>query len=454
MSISSPIPSLLREGKQTAWLALPLVVGQLSHMLMGVVDTVMIGRVGVTELAASAFANTLIYIPMMVGIGMSMAVSIRVSQARGAKTPPVARAALRHGLQITAVLGLLTLLVATVVVPFLGVFRQPEEVLREMPQYFLLLAASMIPAMMSMAVKNHADAMNRPWPVFWITFGSVALNAVLNWVFIFGKLGVPAMGLEGAGVATLLARSVGFIGLIVWCVKGRELREWVPLRWFKAPDWVEVRDLLQVGFPASMQLLAEVGGFVAAALIIGTLGETPLASHQVAITCAGTVFMIPLGISMALTVRMGEAWGAEEFVRMRPILISGASLALGFTCLSASAFLYFNVEIASWFVADPETRKVAAGLLLIAAAFQLSDMIQIISVGSLRGLNDVKVPAWIAVFAYWSTVPFGWYLAIPRGMGVNGMWWGLTTGLTLAAIALGVRVWRKTGISRTDTGSP
>ncbi|MEM1083967.1 MAG: MATE family efflux transporter [Verrucomicrobiota bacterium] len=444
MSHSSSSQSLLREGRKTAWLALPLVVGQLSHMLMGVVDTVMIGRVGVTELAASAFANTLIYIPMMVGIGMSMAVSIRVSQARGAKNPPAARAALRHGLQITVVLGVLTLAVATLSVPSLGVFRQPDEVLEAMPGYFRLLAASMIPAMMSMAVKNHADAMNRPWPVFWITFGSVLLNALLNWVFIFGKLGAPAMGLEGAGVATVLARSVGFAGLIVWCVMGRELREWVPLRWFRAPDWAAVRDLLQVGSPASLQLLAEVGAFVAAALFIGTMGETALAAHQVAITCAGTVFMVPLGISMALTVRVGEAWGADDPGRLRPIVISGAALALAFTFISASTFLLFNDLIAGWFVTDPVAREVAAGLLLIAAAFQLSDMFQIISVGSLRGMSDVKVPAWIAVFAYWSTIPFGWYLAKRLGYGVDGMWWGITTGLTIAAIALGIRVWRKT----------
>ncbi|MGB6221718.1 MATE family efflux transporter [Haloferula sp.] len=454
MNRLSPFQSLLREGKQTGRLALPLVVGQLSHMLMGVVDTVMIGRVGVTELAASAFANTLIYIPMMIGIGMTMAVSIRVSQARGAQNPQAARAALRHGLQIALALGLITVVAAFVSVPYLRIFRQPQEVLAEMPNYFLWLSLSMIPAMMSMAVKNHADAMNRPWPVFWITLGSVLLNAGFNWIFIFGNLGAPAMGLDGAGVATLLARSFGFVGLIVWCVKGQELREWVPLRWFRAPNWAEVKDLVQVGFPASVHLLAEVGGFVAAALIIGTLGETALASHQVAITCAGTAFMVPLGISMALTVRMGEAFGAKNFEELRPIYISGVSLAMIFTCFSASAFLFFNQEIAAWFVSDPETRKVAAGLLLIGAAFQLSDMLQIVSVGSLRGLNDVKIPAFIAVCAFWSTVPLGWYLAIPRGMGVSGMWWGITSGLTLAAIALSVRVWRKTAFSQTYKASP
>jgi MATE family multidrug resistance protein len=448
---------MLREGRQTVLLALPLVVGQLSQMLMGVVDTLMIGRVGVTELAASAFSNSLIYLPMMFGIGMSIAVSIRVSQARGAKDPAAARAALRHGLQITSVIGLLTLGGAALLVPFLWIFQQPASVLEVAPGYFLLVSASMIPAMASMAVKNHADAMNRPWPVFRITFGSVLLNGFFNWILIFGNLGAPAMGLEGAGVATLLARTLAFFGMIWWCVKSPDLREWVPFRWFRLPDWAEVKDLVKLGFPASMQLLSEVSAFVFAALLIGTIGEAALASHQVAITCAATVFMLPLGISMAQTVRMGEVWGAREPERMRPILISGWLLGLSCMVFSISGFLIFRNEIAGWFLVDPGTRKMAASLLVVGAAFQFSDSMQIIAGGSLRGLDDVKTPAWIAFCAYWLiAIPVGWLLAFRADWGVEGVWWGITLGLTLTALALGYRAWRKTGpeLSRTCRASP
>ncbi|MFC7337939.1 MATE family efflux transporter [Haloferula chungangensis] len=447
MNRSSSSQSLLREGKQTLMLAVPLIVGQVSQMLMGVVDTLMIGRVGVTELAASAFSNNLIYVPMMFGIGMSIVVSIRVSQARGKGDPAAARAALRHGLQISAVLGLLTLLGAWLLLPHLWIFRQVPEVLDVCPNYFLLVAGSMVPAMMAMAVKNHADAMNRPWPVFWITLGSVLLNAGLNWVFIFGKLGAPAMGLDGAGVATLLARTAGVVGLIWWSLKFSGLREWVPYHWFKSPDWKAVREFIRVGIPASMQLLAEVSAFVFAGIFIGTLGEDALAAHQVAISYAATVFMVPLGISMAMTVRVGEVSGSGERTRLRSIIASGWMIGVCFAILSVSVTLLFNDQIAGWFVEDPEVTKVAAGLLLIGAAFQFSDSFQVISVGSLRGLDDVKVPAWMAFCAYWLfAIPLGWTLAIPKGWGVNGMWWGLTLGLTLTAVALGVRVWRKTRI--------
>ena len=185
--MSSYFTTLFGESRVTIRLAIPLIIGQLGQMLISVSDTLMLGWLGVTELAACSFASTLIYLPMMFGIGMSMAVSIRVSQARGANDPAAARAALRHGLYITLAMGVLTVLAALAIRPFFGIFRQDPEVIAIVPDFLLILAASMIPAMGSMAVKNHADAMNRPWPVFWISLGAVGLNVLLNWMFIFGK---------------------------------------------------------------------------------------------------------------------------------------------------------------------------------------------------------------------------------------------------------------------------
>lgn len=438
-------PTLFAEGRSTIRLAVPLIIGQLGQMLISLSDTLMLGWLGVTPLAACSFANTLIYLPMMFGIGMSMAVSIRVSQARGANDPAAARAALRHGLHITIALGLLTLAGTLALLPFLGLFRQDPRVIAIVPDFLLLIAASMIPAMASMAVKNHADAMNRPWPVFWISIGGVALNVVLNWLLIFGKLGAPELGLEGAAVATLIARTASLVGMILWCRNDAALREWVPIRWLRAPDWAGVKDLLRTGFPASMQLLAEVSAFVAATLIIGNMGEAALASHQVAIQCAATVFMVPLGISMALTVRIGEAFGARNFASMRPIVLSGWGIGMACMLVSASSFILLNDELAGLFIDDPAVRRVAAALLIVAGAFQFCDSMQIIAAGALRGLDDVKTPAWLALGAYWVvSIPVGWVLAYPAGLGVTGMWWGITLGLTITAILLGRRIWRKT----------
>jgi MATE family multidrug resistance protein len=443
--MSSYFTTLFGESRLTIRLAIPLIIGQLGQMLISLSDTLMLGWLGVTELAACSFASTLIYLPMMFGIGMSMAVSIRVSQARGANDPAAARAALRHGLYITLAMGVLTVLAALAIRPFFGIFQQDPDVIAIVPNFLLILAASMIPAMGSMAVKNHADAMNRPWPVFWISLAAVGLNVLLNWMFIFGKWGAPHLGFEGAAVATLIARTASLIGMIAWCRGDAALKEWVPKRWLRLPDWDAVRDLLRTGFPASMQLVAEVSAFMMATFIIGSMGKDELASHQVAIQCAATIFMIPLGISMALTVRIGEAFGAKRHASLRPIVTSGWMMGLSFALLSVTAFSLFNREIAGLFIKDPNVLRMAASLLVVAGFFQFSDTMQIIAAGALRGLDDVRVPAWLSFGAYWVvSIPLGYVLAYPLGFGVTGMWWGITLGLTITAVLLGRRIWRKT----------
>jgi MATE family multidrug resistance protein len=375
-------------------------------------------------------------------------VSIRVSQARGANDPAAARAALRHGLYITLALGLLTVIAALALRPFFWIFRQDPEVVAIVPDFLLILAASMIPAMGSMAVKNHADAMNRPWPVFWISISGVALNVLLNWMFIFGKWGAPHLGFEGAAVATLIARTAVLAGMIIWCRGDRALKEWVPKRWLRLPDWAAMKDLLRTGFPASMQLLAEVSAFVMATFIIGNMGKAALASHQIAIQCAATIFMVPLGVSMALTVRIGEAFGAKNFRAMRPIVASGWAMGLAFSVVSASAFAFLNRELAGLFVKEADVLAMAASLLVVAGFFQFSDTMQIIAAGALRGLDDVHGPAWIAFGAYWVvSIPLGYVLAHPLQFGVTGMWWGITAGLTITAVLLGRRIWRKTPVA-------
>ena len=426
-------------------LALPLIVGQLGQMLIGLSDTLMVGWLGVTELAASSFANTLVMVPMMIGIGMSMAVSIRVSQARGAQEPDAARAALRHGLYLNGAVGLLGLVAAFAMLPFLGCFHQDAKAVAIMPGFYLYIAASMVPGIASMAVKAHADAMNRPWPMFWISLGGVGLDIFFNWVLIFGHLGAPAMGLSGAGLSTLIARTVTLAVMIYCSRRDPLLREWAPRRWLRRPDMAAVRDLIRSGFPSAMHLLAEVSAFMAATLLIGTIGDAALAAHQVAIQCAATIFMVPLGLSMALTVRMGAAFGAKNFAGMRPILASGWLLGIAFTLISASCFVIFSHELAASFIHDPRVQEMAAALILVAAAFQFSDAMQIVSAGALRGIDDVKGPAWIAFGAYWVvSIPLGWMLAFPGRWGVTGMWWGITAGLTLTALALGWRIWRRT----------
>lgn len=427
-------------------LALPLVAGQVSQMLIGVADTVMIGRLGVIPLAAGTLAMTLIHVPLIISVGVLVSVSIRVSQARGAGDIAGGRAAVRNGLYLALVLGVLAVGAGFLCQPALVLLGQDAGVAEAAETYFLIVMASLVPGLACMVFKNFADAMNRPWGAFWILLGDVGLNVVLNWVLIYGNLGAPALGLEGAGWATLIARVVGVVALFGWIAWWGDFGEWVPRRWLRAPDWVAMRSLLRVGLPTSAQLLAEVGAFVMAMVMIGWISAEALAAHQIAITCAATTFMIPLGISMALTVRMGEAWGAGEVARLRPIVTGGLVLGAGVMMASAVTFVLAGRTIAGWFIPDATVIGIAANLFVLAGIFQISDGIQIVAAGCLRGINDVRIPAWIALAAYWVlALPVGAWLAFGWGMGAVGIWLGLTLGLAIAAVWMGTRVWRMSG---------
>lgn len=435
---------MLSELKATLRLAFPLMAGQIGQMLMGVVDTVMLGRLGATELAASSFANIIVWVPLVFGIGLMTCVSMRVAQARGAGNRESAAEALRHGLWIGVAAGALLTAVLLGLMPWLDRFGQPPDVVAAVPAIYLPVALSVLPALAAMALKNFADAMERPWPAFWISLGGVALNAFLNWVMIFGHLGCPALGLAGAGWATALARSATFIALMAWVAGAPAFHGWRPARWAAAPTAALISRLLTLGTPVSLGLLTEVVAFNLAGLMAGWINTTSLAAHQIALTCASFTFMAPLGLSMAATVRVGACHGARDSDRLRAIAF-GAIWAGGvLMAVSAAVFLLFGRSISGWFIDDPAVRTLAARLLVIAGLFQIFDGLQVTAAGVLRGLHDVRVPAALSFVAYWVlALPLAWLTAFPLGWRAEGIWTGLAFGLGVVSFLLVQRVRRR-----------
>jgi MATE family multidrug resistance protein len=422
------------------------MIGQLSQMLLGVADTVMIGRLGVTEMAALTFANSLFHVPFVFGIGVLTAVSVFTSNSRGSNDSSAARGSCRHGLYLATALGVLLFVLSWLISMRLDWFGQPPEVAARTTGFFLILMASTIPGLASIALKNHADALNRPWPPFWIFLGGVALNIALNWVMIYGKLGCPALGLEGAAWATLISRTAILLAMMVWLVRTADLQKWIPQRWLRAPDLQNIKQLLSIGMPTSIQMLCEVSAFSMAGLMMGRISPNAMAAHQIAITLAATAFMIPLGLSMALTVRIGEARGAGERYRLRLIAVSGWLLGAGFSLLAATVFLAFGKQLAALFIQDPEVIGLTAALLAIVGVFQLFDSLQVASSGMLRGLQDARVPAVIGFISYWIIgLPLSAGLAFGQHLGARGVWWGLAAGLFVACVTLGPRLWNQTG---------
>lgn len=438
------------EARATLMLALPLIAGQVGQMLMGVADTVMIGRVGVVPLAASTFANTLLMVPFLFGIGLLTSISVKVSQGRGRKQGDEVKGALRHGTWLALGYGVLVWILLTALLPLLGYFGQAPEVVREAPVYLFLTSASMVPLMVSMAWKNYGDALNRPWLPFWILMAGVLGNVFLNWLLIYGHWGFPRLGLAGAGLATLVSRCLVVAALYQWLVTAKGVKNWSPNRWWGLWNGGEFRRMLGLGVPVGLQLVCEVGAFAAGSLMIGSIGVVALAAHQVALTCASTSFMVPLGVSMAVTVRTGEAAGAsgaaERITRLRRVLTGGWAYGLLFTGVSMLVFIFCGRWLAVRFVTEPEVIDLAAGLLVIAGVFQLVDGVQVISSAALRGMEDVKVPAWLGAFSYWGVaVPSGAWLAFQKSHGARGVWWGLAFGLATAALVLGARAWSMSG---------
>lgn len=439
-------PSIWGELRKTLVLAAPITAGHLSQMIMGLTDTLMIGRVGTVALAASAFAHTVVHMVFVMGIGLLSAVSVLVAHAHGARRPEEAGEMLRRGMALGLVSGFVMFAGIWGSFPILGWLGQPPEVVAASKPYLWLTAASLPVMMAVIALKNYAEGQDRPWRPFRAGLIGVLLNVVLNYVFIYGNWGAPALGLTGAGVATLASR-VFTLGLLVWLVKGDAVLwpSW-PKRWLAPVPWSGMVSMVRLGFPVGLQIFMEVSAFGGTTLLMGFLGVIPMAGHQIALTCAATSFMVPMGISLAVAIRVGHVLGAGQGERARRIGFG----ALGFVLLVSGSFAVLfvvaNEPIAQFFTPEAETVAMAAGLLTIAGLFQLFDGAQVIAVGALRGCKDVKMPTLIILLAYWGVaLPGGSLLAFGLGMGAPGLWVGLAMGLGMAAVGLNVRFARASG---------
>lgn len=436
----APLHHFTREAKSTLTLAVPIMAGQLSQMLMGVADSVMVGRVGVVPLAASSFANSLLGVPFLFGIGLLQCISVRAAEAHGAGDRRETGEVLRHGLALSIITGLAMIVLVIVAATQLHRFGQPPEVSGSARNFLLLVGASLLPMFMAMSLRQFSESLNHPWPPMAIMLGSVVLNVALNWVFIYGHLGSPALGLDGAGLATLLSRLAALAAIFLYVLRARRFSDALPAGWLRRLHLERFRSLLKIGLPAAGQLLLEVSAFTMAAIMMGWLGTVPLAAHQIALTCCATTFMFPLGIAMATTIRIGHAVGGNGAARIRSIGVSSFALSLLIMGLAALVFMLAGGPIASAFVDDVSVVQLASGLLIVAAFFQCFDGLQVVAAGALRGLSDAAMPMLICFFAYWIVFfPCAYFSAFRFGFGPLGIWASLAGALAVAATLLVAR---------------
>ena len=435
----------LKEAFVTLALALPIIVGQVSQMLMGVIDSVMVGHVGTIPLAASAFASGVFTLFFMIGIGLLMPVAVLASREHGAGNDAAGAAWLKHGVALALLAGAVEIVAMLGMAPGFHHLGQPPEVLAAVNPFYTLITFSLVPVLLFQVLRQFAEALGRPWIPMAIMLGGVALNIILNWVLIYGHLGSPALGLTGAGWATLVSRVAVLVVIYAWLRRAPAFRRVWPDTWLSELKGDRFREMLRIGVPASVMLLFEAGAFVSATMMMGWLGAAALAAHQIALSCAAFTFMVPLGISMAVSMRLGKAVGESRTTALRSIGFGAIGMACAFMSLTAVFFMLAGSWLARGFVDDPTVVTLATRLLIVAAIFQLFDGIQVVGSGALRGLVDVKIPAGITFVAYWLlAIPGGYALGLHTSLGPVGVWIGLAAGLGVSAVLLTLRLARLT----------
>ncbi len=435
----------LRELRPTLALAVPIVAGQVGQMLMGVADSVMIGHVGTVELAASSFTGAVFGLLYIGCVGLLQPGSVLTAQAHGAGDEVRAGRWLRHARMVAWVAG--ASLAALMLAGLAAADRmgQPPEVVAVMGPYYALIALSLVPTLLFQADRQFAEAMGRPWAPLALLLSGVLLNVLLNWILIYGRLGAPELGLTGAGVATVIARVATVVALRCWLRGHAGFGAALAAARDGQGEAGGMRTMLALGVPMGAALFFEGGAFSAAAVMAGWLGTVELAAHQIAITCAATSFMVPLGVALALSVRIGRATGAGERGRVRS-MAAGAALAVCVTALlSAGIFALGGDVLARGFSPDAAVVELAGRVLVIVAIFQLFDGLQVVFSGALRGLTDARAPMVASFLAYWVlALPAGGWFGVRGGGGLEAIWWALAAGLAVATVLLGRRLLRLT----------
>ena len=432
-----PAPRFADEVRRSARLAAPLAAGHLSHGLVGFVDAVVAGHHGTTTLAAVAVGTALFWLPMMVPMGTLMALPPSVSQLDGAGRRDEIAPLWRQSLWLAIGLGASLFALITVLPWMLGPMGIAADIVPGASDFLQAIRWGIPALTLYLCMRYLSDGLHWSLPTMLIGFGGLLLLAPAGYVLANGMYGVPEMGAAGLGwasAAMFWAQLFAFVAYLWWSPRFADLR---PFARIERPQWPTIRGLLGRGLPIGVTITMEGSLFIVTALLIGRLGEVPVAAHQIAINVASLCFMIPFGVAEATTVRVGHALGRGDRDGIRRAYFAGLVLVLGTQALSALVMLFGNHAIVGLYTGDVVVGTLAASLLLYAALFQFPDGVQVLSSGALRGLNDTRVPMWLAALAYWGIgMPVGAGLGLALDWGPKGMWLGLTAGLSVAAFLL------------------
>jgi len=421
----------------------------LGHTFVQLADNIMVGQLGTAELAAVSLGNSFVFIAMSLGIGFSTAITPLVAEADGAGNKKDAKSSLKHGLVLCTVLGFSLFGVILLAKPIMYVMKQPVEVVELALPYLDLVAFSLIPLIVFQAFKQFSEGLSQTKYPMYATVVANIINILLNYLLIFGNFGFPELGIVGAAIGTLVSRF--FMVIYLWFIlKTKEkFRFYVTGFNFTKIEKTVMKKIIELGFPSSLQMFFEVAIFTAAIWLSGVLGKNAQAANQIALNLSSMTFMFGMGLGVAAMIRVGNQKGLTNFKNLRRIAQSIFLLTFILEIFFAILFLvgrhwfpslYLDIDDLTNLADNSEVLVMAAELLLVAAFFQISDGIQVVVLGALRGLQDVKIPTVITFISYWLIgFPVSYYLGLYTDLKSSGIWIGLLTGLTASAIMLYLR---------------
>lgn len=430
------------ELKQLFHLMLPILVTQFSQAGLGLIDTIMAGRLSPTDLAAIAVGVGLWIPVMLLFSGIMIATTPLVAEAKGARTPEKIATIARQSLWVAFILGVIAGLVLQVLplsLPLLGV----PETLQPKAGLFLHAIGFGMPAVtMYAALRGYSEAIGYPRPVTAISLMALLLLVPLNFIFMYGVGPIPALGSAGCGFATAILQWLMLLSLALYIFKNRVYQSSQPFSHWEKLNGYWLKRILKLGFPIGLAIFFEVSIFSTAAIVLSPLGETIVAAHQIAISVTSQLFMIPMSLAIALTIRVGTYYGEQNWDAMRRVQGLGLMTATILALLIMLLLWVFRSEIVALYTSDPMVTQIALYLVLFAVAYQLMDAWQISAAGCLRGMQDTKGPMWITMIAYWVIAfPVGVYLSRFGDMGAAGVWVGLIVGLSVACVLLLARLY-------------
>lgn len=430
------------ELKQLFHLMLPILVTQFSQAGLGLIDTIMAGRLSPTDLAAIAVGVGLWIPVMLLFSGIMIATTPLVAEAKGARTPEKIATIARQSLWVAFILGVIAGLVLQVLpltLPLLGV---PESLQPKAGLFLHAIGFGMPAVTMYAALRGYSEAIGYPRPVTAISLMALLLLVPLNFIFMYGVGPIPALGSAGCGFATAILQWLMLMSLALYIFKNRVYQNSQPFSHWEKLNGYWLKRILKLGFPIGLAIFFEVSIFSTAAIVLSPLGETIVAAHQIAISVTSQLFMIPMSLAIALTIRVGTYYGEQNWDAMRRVQGLGLMTATILALLIMLMLWVFRSEIVALYTSDPMVTQIALYLVLFAVAYQLMDAWQISAAGCLRGMQDTKGPMWITMIAYWVIAfPVGVYLSRFGDMGAAGVWVGLIVGLSVACVLLLARLY-------------